>query len=106
MQVALHDLVRGLESNGRTLMELSGAQPQLGTPAMSESKQAVKCTLVSDVPAKVLMQWLQHVRDFDTANPGCRFEVMIEAADKLTGEMIEKLRAINPELSIEKWGLK
>jgi len=76
------------------------------TPAMSENKQAMKFTLVADVPADLLMQWLQHVRDFDTANPGCRFEVAIEAPDKLTGEMIEKLREINPELSIEKWGLK
>lgn len=47
-------------------------------------------------------QWLQHLRDFDTAHPGCHFEIGVEGAPDLTmAEMIERLR-VEPELTFSK----
>lgn len=43
--------------------------------------------------------WLQHLRDFDLAHPGCHFEVLADTPDATFGEMIEMLR-INPGLSL------
>jgi len=43
--------------------------------------------------------WLQHLRDFDVANPGCHFEVIADAPEVTLTEMIEMLR-INPGLSV------
>lgn len=59
----------------------------------------VKSLMAAHVPQELLQQWLQHVRDFDTANPGCHFEIVMDAPNLSIAEMIEKLR-IDPELTI------
>jgi hypothetical protein len=45
--------------------------------------------------------WLQHLRDFGTAHPGCHFEVAIDAPDGTLAEMVEALR-VNPALTFTK----
>ena len=52
------------------------------------------------VPSALAQKWLQHLRDFDTANPGCHFEVIGDAPTLSFHEMIEVLR-VNPGFSFE-----
>ena len=59
-----------------------------------------KIHTTSHVPVELRQAWLQHLRDFDTAHPGCHFEVLIDTPSTVTvGEMIETLR-VEPELSV------
>jgi len=44
------------------------------------------------LPDAVVGAWNQHVRDFDVANPGCRFEVWADAPDMTAEEIVETLR--------------
>ena len=59
----------------------------------------VKIFTIAHVPRELEQRWLQHLRDFDTAHPGCHFEVLADAPDATFGEMIEMLR-VNPGLSV------
>jgi hypothetical protein len=45
--------------------------------------------------------WLQHLRDFDTAHPGCHFQVFADAPDVSTEAMVEML-LVNPDLTFTK----
>jgi hypothetical protein len=58
----------------------------------------VKVFTIAHVPEELRQAWLQHLRDFDTAHPGCHFEVGVEAPDLTLAEMIEELRVM-PELT-------
>ena len=50
------------------------------------------------VPDELRQRWLQHLRDFDVAHPGCHFEVMIDGSpDTTIAEMIETLQ-VNPQM--------
>jgi hypothetical protein len=44
--------------------------------------------------------WLQHLRDFDTAHPGCHFEVLAEGPGRPMREMLEMLR-VSPGLTLQ-----
>ncbi len=46
----------------------------------------MKVFIRATIPPELQQKWLQHVRDFDAANPGCHFEVMVDA--KLTFSQI------------------
>jgi hypothetical protein len=60
----------------------------------------VKVFTIAQVPEALQQAWLQHLRDFDTAHPGCHFEVLIDAPETSLTEMIEALR-VNPALTVE-----
>jgi hypothetical protein len=45
----------------------------------------------ADVHDHLAKDWLQHLRDFDTAHPGCHFEVMLDGSDTPLAEMVEVL---------------
>ena len=53
------------------------------------------------VPEKLQQQWLQHLRDFDTANPGCHFEVGIDGPDEPFADVIKRL-TVEPGLNFTK----
>lgn len=56
----------------------------------------------ADMPEELVQAWLQHLRDFDTAHPGCHFQVMADATQgKSMAEMVEMLR-LHPELTFTK----
>lgn len=57
----------------------------------------MKIATVADVPDHLAKAWLQHLRDFDTANPGCHFQVTAEAPEMSVSEMINALR-VEPKL--------
>ncbi len=50
------------------------------------------------IPPELEQKWLQHIRDFDVENPGCHFEVMIDAPDQPLAEMVERLQ-VEPKLT-------
>jgi pentose-5-phosphate-3-epimerase len=52
------------------------------------------------VPDELGQTWLQHLRDFDTAHPGCHFEVVADAPDLSVREVVEMMR-VEPELSFQ-----
>jgi hypothetical protein len=55
--------------------------------------------LQCDVPDELMQQWLQHLRDFDTAHTGCHFEVAAETdAIVPVSDMLAMLR-VEPALS-------
>lgn len=58
----------------------------------------IKIFTQAHVPAGLTQAWLQHLRDFDTANPGCHFEIGIDGPDEGMATMINRLR-INPGLT-------
>lgn len=65
-------------------------------------QMTIKIVTVAHVPPELEKQWLQHLRDFDIANPGCHFEVMVDAAaEKTIAEMMDTLRSIDPPLPVE-----
>lgn len=35
----------------------------------------MRIACVADVPDELAQEWLQHMRNFDIAHPGCHFEV-------------------------------
>jgi hypothetical protein len=64
------------------------------------NKLFVKVFTVAHVPPALEKAWLQHLRDFDVAHPGCHFEVLAEAPEQPMAEVIEMLR-LDPALSFE-----
>jgi hypothetical protein len=58
----------------------------------------VKIFTVAHVPDELQNAWLQHLRDFDTAHPGCHFEVGIDAPDEPMADLLDRIR-VEPELS-------
>jgi hypothetical protein len=49
------------------------------------------------IPAALLQKWLQHQRDFDTANPGCHFEITADEPSLSIEQMLEGIE-VNPPL--------
>lgn len=61
----------------------------------------VKIFTCAHLPEKLQQTWLQHLRDFDAAHPGCHFEVGIDGPEATTAEMIKMIR-VEPELTFTK----
>jgi hypothetical protein len=54
-----------------------------------------------EIPDELAQAWLQHLRDFDAAHRGCKFEVMMQTGRTVpVREMVETLK-VEPELTIE-----
>lgn len=58
----------------------------------------IKVFTVAHVPEELQQAWLQHLRDFDVAHPGCHFEVGIDGPDEPMNEMIMRMQ-VEPNLS-------
>jgi hypothetical protein len=61
----------------------------------------MKIFTVANVPDDLQQEWLQHLRDFDVAHPGCHFEVAMDAPDEPLSSMVDRL-VINPDLTFVK----
>ena len=59
----------------------------------------MKIATIANVPDNLANAWLQHLRDFDTAHPGCHFEVLADAPDMPFAEVVKTL-TINPGLDL------
>jgi hypothetical protein len=62
---------------------------------------ATKIYTVAHLPDSLVQKWLQHLRDFDTANPECHFEVGIDGPEASAADMIRMLR-VSPSLTFSK----
>lgn len=51
----------------------------------------------SIVPDELQQAWLQHLRDFDAAHPGCHFEIVAEGEGKTIGDIM-RVVDIHPAL--------
>ena len=61
----------------------------------------MKVYTIATVPDELVQKWLQHLRDFDTANPGCHFEVAADAPNLTVREMLELIK-VSPDLTFQK----
>jgi hypothetical protein len=59
----------------------------------------MKIYTVAHVPDDLGNAWLQYLRDFDLAHPGCHFEVITDAPDMSLGEVVAVLK-VAPEIPI------
>ena len=56
----------------------------------------IKITTVAHVDDDLAKAWLQHLRDFDTAHPGCHFQVYANTPNKSLAEIEDIMRDISP----------
>lgn len=49
------------------------------------------------VPDELMQAWLHHMRDFDTAHPGCHFQIMADAPNMSVAEIQETMK-VSPGL--------
>jgi hypothetical protein len=54
-----------------------------------------KIVTVAHIPEALEGQWLQHVRDFDVAHPGCHFEVLADSP-LTVAEITDMFKGITP----------
>jgi hypothetical protein len=62
-----------------------------------------KIFTVATITDGLEQDWLQHLRDFDIAHPGCHFRVGVSAADQRSiTEIVDMLHGIDPPLPVKK----
>ena len=61
--------------------------------------ETIKIFSIAHVLPTLENAWLQHLRDFDVAHPGCHFEVIADAPETTFNEAVEMLK-ISPGLSV------
>jgi hypothetical protein len=54
-----------------------------------------KLVIAATVPDTMLGEWLQHLRDFDAAHPGCHFSLVADAPELSLSE-VEAVIDIDP----------
>jgi hypothetical protein len=60
-----------------------------------------KAFIIAHVPPELEKEFVQYVRDFDIAHPGCHFEIGLEAPNVSLAEAIDILR-VEPALTFTK----
>jgi hypothetical protein len=58
----------------------------------------IKTFIIGHFPDGLEKEFIQYVRDFDVAHPGCHFEIGLEAPEKTMAEAIDMMR-VNPGLT-------
>lgn len=58
----------------------------------------VRIFTIANVPEDLAQEWLQYLRAFDIAHPGCHFEVMADTPELTLAQAVELVR-VNPELT-------
>lgn len=56
----------------------------------------MKIVTIAEVPDQLGQAWLQHLRDFDAAHPGCHFQVTAAAPGATMAEVIDMLKVDPP----------
>jgi hypothetical protein len=52
----------------------------------------MKILLTADIPEVLQLEWLNHVREFDVAHPGCLFQIVGDTAQS-TNKIIQLMHA-------------
>ena len=58
-----------------------------------------KVFCLGTMPDNLVAEWLQHLRDFDCAHPGCHFETAMGGGSLTADEMEQMLKNIDPPFS-------
>jgi hypothetical protein len=58
----------------------------------------MRIVTIAHVPPELAHEWLQRLRDFDVAHPGCHFEVMNDAPEMTLAEALEMVQ-LDPALT-------
>lgn len=66
-------------------------------PSGARRTSRVEIFIHAEMPDELAQAWLQHLRDFDTAHPGCQFKLLASAPGMSMAQMLEALK-VNPEL--------
>lgn len=104
----LRDLMSGMIAGALVEARRLGARegnvpgPKIHDPTIAhvietDSEQA-QTFVRAHVPAALFQAFMQHIRDFDVAHPGCHFEIAADAPDKPLAEIVEMLR-VEPALT-------
>lgn len=56
----------------------------------------MKIITCASVPDGLVQAWLQHLRNFDAAHPGCHFEVLVHCDDMTTAEVVQAMQTSPP----------
>jgi hypothetical protein len=75
----------------------AGQQVQQGGPMADRMKMFIR----AHVPTEQANEFLQHVRDFDSAHPDCHFEIGADVPDLSLAQVLEML-ALEPGLTFAK----
>jgi hypothetical protein len=59
----------------------------------------IKVIIIAEAPDGLVKSLMQHIRNFDIANPGCKFQMMVNAPGKSTVDITQMLE-IQPPLTI------
>lgn len=59
----------------------------------------IKIAIIASVPADIAQQFMQHMRDFDTAHEGCHFTIRADAPG-LRVEEIERILDVEPPFPV------
>lgn len=66
----------------------------------------MKVYVEAEVPDELWQAWLQHVRDFDTAHPGCVFKVLASAPEMSVEAVCGALAEVVPgfaDIRVKRW---
>jgi hypothetical protein len=61
----------------------------------------IKIFMIAEIPDEKAQMLLQHIRNFDVAHPGCKFEFVANAPDKTMAELAGILQ-ISPPFAMKK----
>jgi len=48
----------------------------------------MRSAILAEIPDELAQQWLQYVRDFDVAHPGCHFNIIAVAPDMTVADLM------------------
>lgn len=61
---------------------------------------AISITSRASVPIELANAWLQHLRNFDAAHPGCHFQVWMASPDETTIDEVLKMLTVDPPIPV------
>lgn len=58
-----------------------------------------KIFTIAHIPEELVQQWLQHLRNFDVAHPGCHFEIAIDTPPQMSVQEMTQMLVVEPGLT-------
>ena len=56
----------------------------------------MRSVILAEIPDELAQQWLQYVRDFDVAHPGCHFNIIAVAPDMTVSDLMRATEIAPP----------
>ena len=58
----------------------------------------------AEIPDESAQAFLQHIRDFDAAHPGCKFEILAHSETGTMGSLMKIIEGITPAFDVMAMG--